>query len=128
MYLLAESIWATLGAGVLAGILPLLATVLTVAVAALAKKGVDKLGIKRSQDIDDMIDKYVGIGVGYAERYAKSKLAADGTKVGGNDKLALAVKSVMGELDQSGIKGVAENLIVARIESALEGTEKKVTG
>lgn len=128
MYLIfAESMWSTLGAGILEGILPLLATVITVALAALVKKGIDKLGVKRSQDVDDMIDKYVGIGIGYAKQYAANKLKAGGSALRGGDKLGIAVKTVMGELDQSGITGVAESLIVARIESALSDSPKAVT-
>ena len=123
-WILADSIWATVGGALGTAFMPLLATIATAAVVALAKKGIDKLGVTRSQEIDDMIDKYVGIGIGYAERWANSKLSGDG-KPASEDKLALAVKTVAGELDQSGITGVAEDLIVARIESALEGGPKK---
>lgn len=126
MYLvLADSMWSTVGSALGVAIMPFLATIAVAAIVALVKKGIDKLGITRSQDIDDMLDKYVGIGIGYAERWAKSKLSGEG-KPASQDKLAIAVKKIVGELDQSGITGVAEDLIVGRIEAALEGDSKKV--
>jgi len=125
MYLIfADSVWSTVGAGLLEGFLPVLATIATTALVLLIKKGIDKMGVTRSQEIDGMIDKYVGIGIGYAERFASSKFGGD-AKVSGSDKMSLAVETVVGELDQSGITGVATSLIVARIESALEGDSKK---
>ncbi len=123
---LAESIWASVGFEVLGAILPILATVVTLALTALVKKGVDKLGLTRSQDIDAMIDKYVGIGINYAEKAAANKLG--GRSHDGESKMVLAVKTVLDELGQSGIAGVAEDLIVARIENALhekDGNVKK---
>lgn len=126
MYLiLADSMWTTVGATLLQGLMPVLATIVTVAITALLKKGIDRLGVTRSQDVDFMIDKYVGIGIGYAEKFALNRLGGDGKSlVKSGDKMSLAVKAVMNELDQSGITGVTEALIVARIESAL-GVESK---
>ena len=71
-----------------------------------------------------MLTQYVPIGIGYAERWAKSKLSGDG-KPASEDKMAVAVRTIMGELKQSGITEVGEKLIIARIESALEGDSKK---
>ena len=125
MYLiLADSIWSTVGSTLGAALLPTLSVIVAAALVALAKKGIDALGIKRSKDVDGMIEKYIPIGIGYAERWASSKLSGEG-KPASEDKLAIAVKTVMGELDQSGITGVAEDLIVGRIEAALEGDSKK---
>jgi len=125
MYLvLADSMWSVLGSSLGEAFLPVLATIVVTALVALIKKGIDKLGVTRSQEIDDMLDKYVGIGIGYAERWASSKLSGDG-KPSGEAKLAVAVKTVIGELDQSGITGVLETLIVGRIEAALDGDSKK---
>jgi len=116
--------WSVLGSSLGEAFLPVLATIVVTALVALIKKGIDKLGVTRSQEIDDMLDKYVGIGIGYAERWASSKLSGDG-KPSGEAKLAVAVKTVIGELDQSGITGVLETLIVGRIEAALDGDSKK---
>jgi hypothetical protein len=119
--LLAESVWASVGFEVLGAIMPILAGVITLALTALVKKGVDKLGISRSQEIDTMIDKYVGIGINYAQKAASNKL--DGRSHDGKSKMTIAVKTVLDELNQSGITGVAEDLIVARIENALHDKE-----
>ena len=105
---------------VLEFLLPILATVLTVVGAALAKRWLDKAGVERSAQIDAMIDDYVEKGVLSAERAASNFL---GTKMAGESKKAHAVKVVLGELEQSGLKGVAQELISARIEAFLEGKE-----
>lgn len=126
MFIFAESMWATIGSGVAQALLPVLSTILVAALVGLIKKGIDKLGVKRSQEIDTMLDKYVGIGIGHAERFALNRLSADGkSSVTGKDKLGLAVSTVMSELDQSGITGVVESLIVGRIEHALGDDSKK---
>jgi len=106
-------------------LLPVLASVLAIVLTALAKRGLDKMGVERSEKIDDMIDRYVGIGIDYAERAAKLKL--DGRAYNGENKLTLATKTVLDELAQSGIRDVGESLIRARIEHALELKERQKT-
>lgn len=126
MLIFAESMWVTIGSGLAQALIPVLSTILVAALVALAKKGIDKLGIKRSQEIDTMLDKYVGIGIGYAERFALNRLNSNGKSVvTGEDKLGIAVTTVMKELDQSGITGVVESLIIGRIEHALGDDSKK---
>jgi hypothetical protein len=127
MYLvLADSIWSTIWMGVLEGLLPLLAAVITAALTLLIKKGIDRIGVAHSKEVDDMIDKYVGIGVDYAKKLATNKLAS-GSKLAGEDKMALAVKTVMGELQQSGVTGVTKELVIARIEALLQNDPKVET-
>lgn len=119
--------WASFGgAGMEIGkfLLPVLSTVLVIVLSALAKKLVDKLGVNRSVQIDEMIDKYVAIGVKAAERVATNKIGSSETLRSG-DKMSLATKTVLSELEQSGIKGVAEELIKARIEHYLEVKDPK---
>lgn len=101
-------------------VLPVAAACLTIVLAALAKKHIGKLGVERSDRIDDMIDRYVGIGVDAAERAANAAVKAQMGKMPGESKKAMAIKTVLAELDQSGIKGVGEELIADRIESWLE--------
>jgi hypothetical protein len=108
---------------VLEFLLPVLGTILTIVAAALAKKYIGKLGVERSEKVDAMIDKYVGIGVDAAKKVAANYLAANGQKLPGGSKKAKAVSTVLSELEQSGIKGVAEELISARIEAWLENKE-----
>lgn len=98
--------------------LPILATILTIVGAAYTKKLLDKMGLERSEKIDNLIDKYVALGVTSAERFARKKL--DGRELDGKDKLSMAITTVLGELEQSGIKCVGEDLIRHRIESYLE--------
>lgn len=99
-------------------VLPVLATILTVLGTAFAKKMLDKMGIERSEKIDDMIDKYVALGVESAQRFGEKKLDG-GRDMAGRDKLTMAISTVLRELDQSGVKGVGEELIRHRIESYL---------
>lgn len=121
--------WSMLGGAgleILKAVTPFIAIVLTIALSGLAKKNVQRLGIERSKDVDDMIDKYVGIGVNYVKRVAEKKL--DGRELDKKDKLALATKTVLGELDQSGLKGIGEDLIKARIENWLEVNKTPAAG
>jgi hypothetical protein len=97
---------------------PLLAGVLTILLTIGAKKLLDKVGVDRSQKIDDMIDRYITVGVDFANVWATKK-AAENTPVTGESKKAKAIKVVMDELTQSGVTGVAEELLTARIESWL---------
>ena len=110
-------------------VLPVAAAVITIALVALAKKHVGKLGIERSIAVDDMIDRYVAMGVKAAERAASAAIATQTGKLDGSSKKAVAVKVVLNELEQSGVKGVAEQLIGQRIEAFLEDKEPgKSTG
>ena len=114
---------------VLDWVLPVVGAILTIALVALAKKHVGKLGIERSAAVDDMIDRYVAMGVKAAERAGSAAIATQTGKLPGSSKKAVAVKVVLDELDQSGVKGVAEQLIAARIEAFLEDKEPgKLTG
>lgn len=101
-------------------LLPVIAGVLALLLAAGAKKLMDKWGVERSAQVDAMIDDYVGKGVDYAEVLARKYLKDNGSAMASSSKKAKAVNVVMGELKQSGITNVAEDLVVARIESWLE--------
>ena len=72
-----------------------------------------------------MIDRYVRMGVNAAEVLGTKYLAAQGHKITSGSKKAKAVKTVLSELEQSGIKGIAEELISDRIEHWLEVNGKK---
>ena len=97
---------------VILGVLALLATVGV-------KKLLEKWGVERSAAVDAMIDDYVKKGVGFAESWANHFMTENGAKAASTDKRAKAIGVVLGELKQSGITDVAEDLIVARIESML---------
>lgn len=115
--------WSGLGLQALEFLLPVLASVLTVVLTLLARKWLAKLGVESDSQTDAMIDKWVKIGVDYAEQVAKNKLKA-GETVKPEDKMATALQAVLLELDRTGLKNVGEKLLVARIESAL--SDKKV--
>lgn len=115
--------WSSLGAvgfQLLKFLLPVFSSILVVVLTALVKRWVDKMGLDRSERIDSFIDKYVKIAVDSAEKISSSKLTAE---IKGNDKLRLAVSTVLEELEQSGLKGVGEDLIKARIEAYLQSKE-----
>lgn len=95
---------------------PVLAILLTL----LVKKLVDKAGIERTTALDNLIEHHVSNAVEYAERYA-NKLSTD--KMDGKSKAALAVATVLGELEKAGVKDVASDLIARRIEAYLEKKE-----
>ena len=124
MFLLGFDMTMLGGAGweLLKFLLPIVSSVLILVLSALGKKHVEKLGIERSERVDAMIDKYVEIGVNAAQRVATKKV--DGRTLDRKDKMALATKTVLEELEQSCLKGVGETLIKARIESFLEVNKK----
>lgn len=101
-------------------LLPVIAGIVAILLAAGSKKLLDKWGVERSEKVDAMIDDYVSKGVDYAEVVARKYLSENKAEMSGENKRAKAVKVVMDELQQSGITGVAEDLVVARIESWLE--------
>ena len=105
---------------VLEWLLPVLAGVLSILLAALAKKLLEKMNIDSNEKIDRLIDDYVAKGVGVAEVAARKYLVANNTKLPSEAKRAKAVKVVLDELRESGITDVGEQLIVNRIESWLE--------
>lgn len=115
--------WSGLGLQALQFLLPVVASVLTVVLTLLARKWLAKLGVESDAQTDAMIDKWVKIGVDYAEQAAKNKIKA-GETVKPEDKMATALQAVLLELDRTGLKNIGEKLLVARIESAL--SDKKV--
>lgn len=108
---------------ILSWLLPIVAAILTLTLAALAKNHIGKVGVERSQQVDNMIDKYVGIAVSAAQRLAETALDTQSKTLTGESKKAHAVKVVLAELDQSGVKNVGVELISSRIEALL--TDKK---
>jgi len=106
---------------VLSYLLPVIFSILTILATAATKHLLTKWGVDRSQKIDRMIDDYVEKGVQYAEVSARKYLNEKGSSMPSDDKRLKAVRVVMDELEQSGLTGVAEELITARIESYLEG-------
>lgn len=110
--------WLSIAGDIFNWLMPILAPILSALLIYAAKRALDHFGIKQSQQTDEMIDKYVTIGVNYAQRFAEKKLG--GKEVNNEDKLELAITTVLGELEQSGIKNVGRDLIVGRIESALQ--------
>lgn len=97
-------------------VLPLLASLLAILGIAGVKKLLDKMGVERSEKVDNLIDRYVRMGISAAEVAGKKYLATQGVKLAGGSKKSRAVSTVLRELEQSGIKGVAEELISDRIE------------
>lgn len=97
-------------------ILPFLGGLLIILVIAGVKKLLDKMGVDRSEKVDNLIDRYVRMGISAAEIAGKKYLTAQGVKLASGSKKARAVNTVLRELEQSGIKGVAEELISDRIE------------
>jgi hypothetical protein len=111
-----------LGIPVLTLLLPVIGAALTALLIWGGRKGLAKLNMN-TPDMDARLQEYVKIGVNYADAWARQKLAETGAKPAPTDKLGLATKTVLTELEKSGLAKVGTDLIVARIESYL--TEKK---
>lgn len=109
-------------------VLPVGIAILTIVAVALAKKYIGKLGIERSEKTDAMLEKYVPMAVSFVERAAKTAIAAGQEKIPSESKKSMAVKAVLAELKQSGIKDVGEDLIAARVEAWLEDHDPKLPG
>lgn len=97
-------------------VLPLLGGLLVILGIAGVKKLLDKMGVERSEKVDGLIDRYVRMGISAAEVAGKKYLVTQGVKLASGSKKSRAVSTVLRELEQSGIKGVAEDLISDRIE------------
>jgi len=104
---------------VLQYLLPVILGVLALFATVGVKKLLEKWGVERSAKVDAMIDDYTKKGVNFAQSWANHYFAANAAKPASEDKKAKAIAVVLAELKQSGITDVAEDLIVARIESFL---------
>lgn len=109
--------WSTVGLQVAQFLLPILGTVLSALAVVAVKKLVSYIGLKENEKIDELIDRYVVVGVNSAQKAASKLVEA---KMPSKDKLNLAVSTVLRELEESGVKGVAHELIAARIEAYLQ--------
>lgn len=118
--------WSSLGLPILQFVLPILATVLTSLAIWALKKLLVKLGLEENAKIDAMIDRYVHVGVNYAEKAAQKAIASK-MAMSSSDKMNLAVTTVLRELEESGIKDVGQELIKARIEAYLNLVPKAPT-
>jgi len=101
-------------------LLPLLASLLTILAIAGLKRLMDKWGVQRSEKVDDLIDRYVRMGINVAEVAGRKYLENQGARLTSGSKKSIAVGSILRELDQSGLKGITEELIAGRIEHWLE--------
>lgn len=118
--------WSAIGLPIVQFVLPILGTILASLAVVALKKLLNKLGLEENAKIDSMIDHYVHVGVNHAEK-AASKLIETKLSLSGNDKMNLAVTTVLKELEESGIKSVGEELIKARIEAYLNLVPKLPT-
>jgi hypothetical protein len=105
---------------VLNHLLPVLLAVGGIFGVFLAQKLLAKMGVQRNEAIDKFLDKSINTAINFAEVAARKHLVAQGEALSSENKMAKAVGVVMTELKQAGLTKVAQDLIVARIESALE--------
>lgn len=116
--------WTSVALQIAQFLMPILGTLLSALAVVAVKKLVSYLGLKENEKIDEMIDRYVVVGVNHAQK-AASKLID--SKLSSSDKLNIAVSTVFRELEESGVKGVAEELVKARIEAYLLNNDPKAT-
>lgn len=108
----------SIGIPVLTVLLPVIAALVTALLVWGGRKLLKHFNISNA-DLDARLQDYVKIGVDYANAWAVQRLKATGTKPASEDKLGLATRTVLGELDKAGITKVGADLIIARIESFL---------
>jgi hypothetical protein len=106
---------------ILKGLIAIVAPILSILLVALLRKALQKAGIEENKALDELVEKHVKTAVNYVEKVAVTKLG----DVKGEGKAALAVKTVMDELNKAGITKVGEEYVRHKIESYL--FEKKET-
>lgn len=97
-------------------------SVLLFALTALATKLFQRAGLKLSQDQETAFDAIIAKGISAAEEAAHK--AIGGIKLTGDDKLGVALKFVLSQIDAQGLAKKGEDLIKDRIHSALGQTRK----
>jgi hypothetical protein len=106
--------------------LPTIATAIGIILIALLRKGLKKLGLEENRQLDDMIDRYVQIGVNAAEKKATNAIKEKLATMSPEQKLESATAMILAELEAAGIKDVGPALIKTRIESYLNMVDPKV--
>lgn len=114
-----ESILAALLEHIVPIIISLLGAVIVAVVRGLAKKYGENIDLKTKALTEDLVNHLVTQGIMLAEQWAKVRAKRLNEKVGGNDKLQIAMKFIADELRKKGITDMAEKEIRNRIEAML---------
>ena len=117
--------WTHLGQVCLDALLPVLATVLTGVLTALAGLAIaylrKKWGLQITAAQEDAIDAAILDGIEYAEEQARKRLkSGSGITTASDAKLDLAVTHAIMEMRRMGLPEMARDRIVALIEARIE--------
>lgn len=97
-------------------------TLLFIALTALVAKLRQRAATKISQDQESAFDQIIQRGIAFAEEAARKKVGE--LKLTGDDKLGIALKFVLSQIDAQGLEKKAEDAIKDRIHAALGSTRK----
>lgn len=93
-------------------------TILGIVLTAVAVKVFQKLGLNLTQDQESAYQSAIMNGIGLAEEKAHQALAG-GKKVASDDKLSMAMKFALIQIEQTGLEAKTEDWIRDRIHAAL---------
>jgi ABC-type lipopolysaccharide export system ATPase subunit len=102
-------------------VLSLVSVALITLIRGFLKKNEGKVNLQIKEVTERLLIEAVQQGISFAEQWAhnQSKQMTEGYKVNSNDKLTLAVKYVVNEINRNELPQLAEKQIVEKIESAL---------
>ena len=96
----------------------ILALPLVILATLLVRKGLQRLGLSQTAEIENLVVAIVNQGVKYAEQEA-SRLAAEGDDADSGTKMEIATTFILAQIELLGIEQMASDEIVRRIEAAV---------
>jgi len=101
-------------------VIQVIGPILVVLISAAVWKLLGKLGIEKNAAMDSLLRTYVKQGINYADSWADSQAA----KPAGEQKMAAAIKHILGLVSDSKLPKVAEEKLKEMVEAQLKFDKK----
>lgn len=96
----------------------ILALPLVILATLLVRKGLQRLGLSQTAEIENLVVAIVNQGVKYAEQEA-ARLAAEGDEADSGTKMEIATTFILAQIEALGLEQMASDELVRRIEAAV---------
>ena len=117
----ASSSWMPVVGELASMIITIVGPALTIIITALVWKLLGKLGVEKNVAIDVLMRKYIKQGINYADSWAEKQAE----KPVGEQKMATAIKHILGLVADSKLPQMAEDKLKDMIESQLSFDKKQ---
>lgn len=107
---------------------PIVTMILGVLGTWLVRKLTRKWDAEKQEAVIRLTDSMIAAGVSFAEEQGRKALRIDKVKTESADKMQAAVDFIKGQLDQSGLPGIAEEELKKLIEARLQRERSKPDG